>query len=50
MLNMVDSRPGVALPVRGLDTILAGRAVREALNDDAKWLAFRTANSSGSSA
>ena len=40
MLNMVDSRPGVRFLYAGSDTILAGRAVREALDDDAKWLAF----------
>jgi len=40
MLNMVDSRPGVRFLYAGSDTILSGRAVREALNDDAKWLAF----------
>jgi len=40
MLNMVDSRPGVRFLYAGSDTILSGRSVREALNDDAKWLAF----------
>jgi CubicO group peptidase (beta-lactamase class C family) len=40
MLNMVDSRPGVRFLYAGSDTILSGRSVREALNDDAKWLEF----------
>lgn len=40
MLNMVDSRPGVRFLYAGSDTILSGRAVREALGDDAQWLEF----------
>ncbi|HVY63545.1 MAG TPA: serine hydrolase [Gammaproteobacteria bacterium] len=40
MLNMVDSRPGARFLYAGSDTILSGRAVREALGDDAKWLEF----------
>jgi CubicO group peptidase (beta-lactamase class C family) len=40
MLNIVDSRPGTRFVYAGSDTILASRAVREALNDDAKWLVF----------
>ncbi len=40
MLNIVDSRPGARFVYAGSDTIMASRAVREALNDDAKWLAF----------
>ena len=40
MLNMIDSRPGTRFVYAGSDTIMASRAVREALNDDAKWLAF----------
>jgi CubicO group peptidase (beta-lactamase class C family) len=40
MLNMVDSRPGARFVYAGSDTILASRAVREALGDDAQWLVF----------
>ena len=40
MLNIVDSRPGARFVYAGSDTIMASRAVREALHDDAKWLAF----------
>jgi CubicO group peptidase (beta-lactamase class C family) len=40
MLNMIDSRPGTRFVYAGSDTIMASRAVREALNDDAKWLVF----------
>jgi CubicO group peptidase (beta-lactamase class C family) len=40
MLNIIDSRPGVRFVYAGSDTILASRAVREALGDDAQWLAF----------
>jgi CubicO group peptidase (beta-lactamase class C family) len=40
MLNMVDSRPGARFVYAGADTIMASRAVREALDDDAQWLAF----------
>lgn len=40
MLNIVDSRPGTRFVYAGSDTIMASRAIREALNDDAKWLAF----------
>ena len=40
MLNMIDSRPGARFVYAGSDTILASRAVREALGDDSQWLAF----------
>jgi CubicO group peptidase (beta-lactamase class C family) len=40
MLNMVDSRPGTRFVYAGSDTILASRALREALKDDGRWLAF----------
>lgn len=40
MLNIMDSRPGARFVYAGSDTIMASRAVREALNDDAKWLGF----------
>jgi CubicO group peptidase (beta-lactamase class C family) len=40
MLNMIDSRPGARFVYAGSDTILATRAVREALGDDSQWLQF----------
>jgi CubicO group peptidase (beta-lactamase class C family) len=40
MLNMIDSRPGARFVYAGSDTILASRAVREALGDDSQWFAF----------
>ena len=40
MLNMMDSRPGARFVYAGSDTIMASRAVREALGDDAQWLLF----------
>jgi CubicO group peptidase (beta-lactamase class C family) len=40
MLNIIDSRPGARFVYAGSDTIMASRAVREALGDDAQWLAF----------
>jgi len=40
MSNMVDSRPGTRFVYAGSDTIMAARALREALNDDRHWLAF----------
>jgi len=40
MLNIVDSRPGARFVYAGSDTILAARALREALDDDARWLAY----------
>ncbi|MEO8466438.1 MAG: serine hydrolase [Gammaproteobacteria bacterium] len=40
ILNIVDSRPGTRFVYAGSDTIMAARALREALNDDGRWLAF----------
>jgi CubicO group peptidase (beta-lactamase class C family) len=40
MLNMLDSRPGSRFVYAGSDTILATRALREALADDAQWFGF----------
>jgi CubicO group peptidase (beta-lactamase class C family) len=40
MSNIIDSRPGTRFVYAGSDTILASRAVREALNDDTQWLVF----------
>jgi CubicO group peptidase (beta-lactamase class C family) len=40
MLNMMDSRPGTRFVYAGSDTILASRAVREALGNDSEWLLF----------
>ena len=40
MLNMVDSRPGARFVYAGSDSIMASRALREALDDDAAWLVF----------
>jgi CubicO group peptidase (beta-lactamase class C family) len=40
MLNMLDSRPGTRYLYAGSDTIMATRAVREALADDSQWLAW----------
>ena len=50
-LNMVDARPGTRYVYAGSDTILRSRAVRQAVNDDARLPELsRTASSSGSSA
>jgi len=40
MLNLLDSRPGARFVYAGSDTILATRALREALNDDQRWVSF----------
>jgi CubicO group peptidase (beta-lactamase class C family) len=40
LLNVVDSKPGSRYVYAGSDTILATRAVREALNDDAQWISY----------
>jgi CubicO group peptidase (beta-lactamase class C family) len=40
MLNIVDSKPGSRYVYAGSDTILATRAVREAVNDDAHWVSY----------
>lgn len=40
MLNMLDSRPGARFVYAGSDTILASRALREALNDDQQWISY----------
>lgn len=40
LLNIVDSKPGARYVYAGSDTILATRAVREALNDDAQWISY----------
>ena len=40
MLNIVDSRPGARFVYAGSDSIMASRALREALDDDAAWLVF----------
>ncbi len=40
MLNIVDSRPGARFVYAGSDTIMASRALREALNDDSRWITF----------
>jgi len=40
MPNIVDAKPGARYVYAGSDTILATRAVREALNDDAKWISW----------
>ena len=40
MSNIVDSKPGSRFVYAGSDTILATRAVREALNNDADWISF----------
>lgn len=37
---MVDAKPGSRFVYAGSDTILATRAVREALNDDERWLQY----------
>jgi CubicO group peptidase (beta-lactamase class C family) len=39
-LNQVDSRPGTRFVYAGSDTILATRALRQAVNDDASFLSF----------
>ena len=40
MLNVLDSRPGTRFVYAGSDTIMASRALREALNDDQKWISY----------
>jgi CubicO group peptidase (beta-lactamase class C family) len=40
LLNVVDAKPGARYVYAGSDTILATRAVREAVNDDAKWISW----------
>jgi CubicO group peptidase (beta-lactamase class C family) len=40
LLNIVDAKPGERYVYAGSDTILATRAVREAVNDDKKWISF----------
>jgi CubicO group peptidase (beta-lactamase class C family) len=40
MLNVLESRPGSRYVYAGADTIMASRAVREALDDDAQWISF----------
>jgi len=40
LLNIVDSKPGKRYVYAGSDTILSTRAVREAVNDDKKWISF----------
>lgn len=40
MFNIVGARPGARYVYAGSDTILATRAVREAVNDDAKWITW----------
>ncbi len=40
MPNIVDAKPGARYVYAGSDTILATRAVREAVNDDANWISF----------
>ncbi len=39
-LNQVDSKPGTRFVYAGSDTILATRALRQAVNDDAAFLSF----------
>ena len=40
MLNLLDSRPGARFVYAGSDTIMASKALREALNDDARWISY----------
>lgn len=40
MLNIVDAKPGARYVYAGSDTILATRALREAVNDDARWISY----------
>ena len=40
MLNMLDSRPGARFVYAGSDTIMASRALREALDDGSRWMTF----------
>jgi CubicO group peptidase (beta-lactamase class C family) len=40
LLNIVDAKPGARYVYAGSDTILATRAVREAVNDDARWVSY----------
>jgi CubicO group peptidase (beta-lactamase class C family) len=40
MLNVVDAKPGERYIYSGSDTILATRAVREAVNNDTKWVSY----------
>jgi CubicO group peptidase (beta-lactamase class C family) len=40
MHNIVDAKPGARYVYAGSDTILATRAVREAVNDDASWITW----------
>jgi CubicO group peptidase (beta-lactamase class C family) len=40
LLNVVDSKPGARYVYAGSDTILATRAMREAVNNDKKWISY----------
>ncbi len=40
MLNILDSKPGTRFIYAGSDTILATRALREAVNNDKKWISY----------
>lgn len=40
MLNIMDSNPGERFVYAGSDTILATRALREALDDDEAWISY----------
>lgn len=40
MMNIVDSKPGTRFVYAGSDTILATRALREAVNNDSKWISY----------
>lgn len=40
MLNVIDARPGSRFVYAGSDTILATRALREAVDDDAEWISY----------
>jgi CubicO group peptidase (beta-lactamase class C family) len=40
MLNIVDSKPGKRFLYAGSDTILATRALREAVNNDKEWVTY----------
>ena len=47
-LNHVDSKPGTRFVYAGSDTILAIRALRQAVNDDSHFSASPSASCSGS--
>jgi CubicO group peptidase (beta-lactamase class C family) len=40
MLNVVDAKPGTRFVYAGSDTILATRTLREAVNNDKKWISY----------